>query len=80
MQTNEANKLACAHRHWQKGPVCSKRAHGRTASWSSEWSASGLTASVAGSLDFSGFGDFVVSVNASQALPSTEVELVMPMA
>ncbi len=58
--------------------------HSRSASWESKWTmaapAGALSAHVSASLDFSGYADYVVVLNASDAHSSVGVELVIPMA
>lgn len=63
----------------------SSDAHRRSVSWESKWtqasSGSGaLSAQVSASLDFSGYADYVVAVNASGLPANIGVELVIPMA
>lgn len=60
-------------------------AHSRSASWESKWTVasaagSAVSAHVSASLDFSGYADFVVTLNVSEAQASVGVELVVPMA
>lgn len=55
--------------------------HGRSASWKSAWATTaGLSASLTASTDFTGFVDFVVTVNASTTQEAVGVDLILPMA
>eukprot|EP01046_Picozoa_sp_COSAG06_P008701 COSAG06_NODE_442_length_15715_cov_16.651639_6_plen_403_part_00 len=88
---------AAAHTTVAQAATLKPDAHGRSVSWESTWSvgaaadagattgstgAAALSASVSASLDFSGYADYVVTLNASSAskVDSVGVELVIPMA
>ena len=55
-------------------------ADGRTVRWISMLRGGSFAAVVEGSLDFSGYADYVVTLNATSAVPGASVELVLPMA
>jgi hypothetical protein len=84
-----------AHTSVTQAATLKPDAHGRSVSWEATWSvgaaagattgsagAAALSASVSASLDFSGYADYVVTLNASSSskVDSVGVELVIPMA